>query len=574
MKLFKKSFAWILVLCICVSLSPGGISAATKIDSEPIDNTSILADRAVEYVTRYVENAYLYEEHDLSAGTIRSVAAYPDHATVNGQERLTLHGETFSVAELCRNVRGFEDMATYYRYTRSAQDITRHHFTLATTVLDTEIGADYATVQLYAHITFQYEEDGETTECGDRYEVKFGNVQGTWCIVDILSEEMIAYGMTPDSFDLTASLAQFDRLQEQAPVVQTVEPENGMEEDAEPAALNDSLNTYWYYNRDNATAYAYTYTTDSYTASSGNNPNFQNDNFSDYTEYGGNCQNFASQCIWAGLGGSDTSDTIDSLKFPMDTNGSSDQHKWYGSGQWAAIGSWTNTHNFYDYVCASSKEKIGTRMSASIYTLPAGQSFSSISNATTRLLGAVLQVYGSDEYGDYSHSIFVTGVTGTGFGDITFCANSPMRKAARLSDYSRFTSNSIRVIIPSAMIRSKVCSSSGHTYASSSTGTSCYCTRCGECKLTITGSLLKPLKAGTTKAITGTANVKCFRIAIGVTKPSGYTSWYEFTNTSSATVNYTFSERGLYTVVVAARDVATTETHSCKETHTFKIRIY
>lgn len=61
MKLLKKSFAWILVLCICVSLSPGGVSAATKIDSEPMDNASILADRAVEYVTRYVENAYLYE---------------------------------------------------------------------------------------------------------------------------------------------------------------------------------------------------------------------------------------------------------------------------------------------------------------------------------------------------------------------------------------------------------------------------------------------------------------------------------------------------------------------------------
>ena len=52
------------------------------------------------------------------------------------------------------------------------------------------------------------------------------------------------------------------------------------------------------------------------------------------------------------------------------------------------------------------------------------------------------------------------------------------------------------------------------------------------------------------------------------------TFWREFTSTSSATVNYTFAERGLYTIVVAARDVATTEAHSCKETHTFKVRIY
>ena len=38
------------------------------------------------------------------------------------------------MAELCENIRNFEDMATYYRYTRSAQNIQRYNFTLATTV--------------------------------------------------------------------------------------------------------------------------------------------------------------------------------------------------------------------------------------------------------------------------------------------------------------------------------------------------------------------------------------------------------------------------------------------------------
>ncbi len=97
----------------------------------------------------------------------------------------------------------------------SAQNIQRYNFTLATTVLNTEVGDDCATVELYAHITFQYEEGGETAECGDRYQVTFGKVGGTWCIVDIVSEEMIAYGMTPDSFNLDAAIAEFARLQEQ-----------------------------------------------------------------------------------------------------------------------------------------------------------------------------------------------------------------------------------------------------------------------------------------------------------------------------------------------------------------------
>ena len=113
-------------------------------------------------------------------------------APSNGRYQ-TLHGERVPVAELCENIRNFEDMATYYRYTRSAQNIQRYNFTLATTVLNTEVGDDCATVELYAHITFQYEEGGETAECGDRYQVTFGKVGGTWCIVDIVSDDRLRH---------------------------------------------------------------------------------------------------------------------------------------------------------------------------------------------------------------------------------------------------------------------------------------------------------------------------------------------------------------------------------------------
>lgn len=68
-------------------------------------------------------------------------------APSNGRYQ-TLHGERVPVAELCENIRNFEDMATYYRYTRSAQNIQRYNFTLATTVLNTEVGDDCATVEL------------------------------------------------------------------------------------------------------------------------------------------------------------------------------------------------------------------------------------------------------------------------------------------------------------------------------------------------------------------------------------------------------------------------------------------
>lgn len=57
-------------------------------------------------------------------------------------------------------------------------------------------------------------------------------------------------GRLLDSFDLDAAIADFDRLQEQEPVVQMLEPENGVEEALESAALGDSLNTYRSYHRE------------------------------------------------------------------------------------------------------------------------------------------------------------------------------------------------------------------------------------------------------------------------------------------------------------------------------------
>lgn len=111
-------------------------------------------------------------------------------------------------------------------------------------------------------------------------------------------------------------------------------------------------------------------------------------------------------------------------------------------------------------------------------------------------------------------------------------------------------------------------------YASSSTGTSCYCVNCGACKLKATGKMIKPIRVGTTAPVQGSANVTCFRLEIGITDPSGATTWKEFRNTSSASRSCTFSQRGLYTIVFAARDVSTSEAHSMKISHTYKVRVY
>lgn len=89
----------------------------------------------------------------------------------------------------------------------------RYSFSLTTTVLDTQMSDNCVTVQLYTYVTFQYEEGGEPAVCGDWYAVRFAKINGHWCIVDVISEEMLAYGLTKDKFNLESAIAAFDKSQ-------------------------------------------------------------------------------------------------------------------------------------------------------------------------------------------------------------------------------------------------------------------------------------------------------------------------------------------------------------------------
>lgn len=531
---------------------------------------------ARDYIEKYIETIYLYRSNDLNLNTVKAVVTKEStNADIADtmQKRITLDSETTTVANLCDNISHFQNIAEYYRYTRSAQDIVRLNFSHSSTVLDTQVNDDCVTVYLYTEVTFQYEEGGEPAVCGDRFAVKFGKINDQWCIVDVISEEMVAYGLTKDKFNLERAIASFDKLQatqDVAAVCDDVQTNalDGIGEQEESELFGINVPSTVGYNRNNAIAYAYTYTTSSYTASNGNNPDFLNNNFFDYGSLGGNCQNFASQCVWAGLGGSDEPSSIDNYKFPMDRTGS---NEWYGDKRGNKSSSWATTDYFYEYLEASSRDKTGIHMNGFTYELSAGKNFASIPNPLTLLPGSILHVNGESRYG---HAIVVTEASGTRFCDVKFCSNSPMRKAVKLSDCASFINGPIRVMIPTGMTKNDICNHSSHSYASSSTGTSCYCVNCGACKLKATGKLSKPIRVGTTTAVQGSANVVCFRLAIGITDPNGKTTWKEFTKASSASRDYTFSQRGPYTIVFAARDVSTSEAHSMKVSHTYKVRVY
>lgn len=110
----------------------------------------------------------------------------------------------------------------------------------------------------------------------------------------------------------------------------------------------------------------------------------RNDAWGRYDEYGGNCNNYISQCLYAG-------------GIPMDTEGE-EQWKWYGDSvntrQTAngRSGSWAGVEEFYDYAEGNTGYGLAADTTANLYTGQAGD---------------ILQ-YGVN--GVWNHSVIITDV--------------------------------------------------------------------------------------------------------------------------------------------------------------------
>lgn len=104
---------------------------------------------------------------------------------------------------------------------------------------------------------------------------------------------------------------------------------------ANPSSAKETMTADNQYDREKAVAYSYKWISENGPA--------RNPEFTDYAEYGGNCQNYVSQCVLAG-------------GVPMDYMGEYEaQWKWYGEEinvyeeQAGRSGAWAGTEYFYNY---------------------------------------------------------------------------------------------------------------------------------------------------------------------------------------------------------------------------------
>ena len=558
-----------------------GAAGAEIISDIPIDSeedpllVAQLESQAIDYVTKYVNTAYLYETEDFVSGTLLDV---PETVLTQSETaELTVNGTATAVTDLQANLQQFADVAEYYRYIRSAQGFDLQDFDLSISTLDVAVDDNYAEVSMFVYVTFFFEGLTESSACGDHYTVYFSKINGQWCIVDIYSEAIDVYGLTQDQFNCEDATEQFDALMLESSISSaesvTLNPETTIAPYATDATV--SGNNRMTYNAANAAAYAFTYTTTShnYYGASGDNTTFTNDFFIYIS--GANCMNFASQCVWAGLGGNDMQEAINWKNWPMDQSSSaSTDSVWYATKN-EATSTWCSCGSFYDYIVDHGDDTSENTLKATYCEIESNEGFSGISSPLTTLKGAVLLVHGSD--GDFSHAVFVNNATGTDYSDVYICANNVMRKNVPISfEGTYYSGNPIRIISPKYFYIKKECTV--HTYPTATTapgGKGTKCLTCDYIDLRVTGQMTGPIPVGSTFTILGNANYTCYKMRICVQYEGNSGTWTEYYNTNSVSRTVTFNQTGLYYITIEGYDSdPSVDPNATARRHVFAIRVY
>lgn len=260
--------------------------------------------------------------------------------------------------------------------------------------------------------------------------------------------------------------------------------------------------------------------------------------FADYNSSGGDCMNFASQCLWAGLGGSNDQAAISNADRPMDNSGS---YLWKRD-----FSSFISCGNFRSYLANNTAETglYGQTLELKGSTL---NDFSSIS------VGTIIHgLSGSDPYG---HACIVI--------DVGSRTRDTIKIGAHNKDYNDITLKALFGSTAPLMINNisyyKTVSSCNHTYSTispSTDGEDGTCNLCGYERMRIRANNLGPCAKNTSQTISGFSTTICYQMSASITTEGGAVTWLAtVSNASSYSKTYVFPSAGLYKVTIYGRDL-------------------
>lgn len=486
---------------------------------------------------------WLYEANDLCTNTVQELF---QSASVSSLRGANTDANMQKLILSIDNITFVQEKTEYFKRMRQEQNIQRNDFSLEYDIGNVTLDRNCANLSVIEHISFHYSDFPDVlSELVNYYEVELIRFGSSWYVSDVIAIN--------DDFDTLYKNSNFtlDRAEEiiAAQDAQSLYDDAQMErymneesltESNNTASINASKSDVWYsYNADNATAYAYTYVSQMFglkdwgtisAADKATGRTYYNQNFRNWGEEDTDCQNFASQCIWAGFNGSNSLDQIyrksgnTATYSPIMDNGGS--YRWCGStpDYYVNTESWSCCNGqkpsiigFRKYL-DREKNSGDPDMIVESGQISGSETFSKVYR---NLKGAVLHVRSG------GHAVIVTDVKGPGRDQVLVCAHTSDRKAVKVSDF--WDTGLIYYIIPKQIRVRKAPD------------------------IKITASLPRPVAAGSSLSLGGNTDVSCKSITMTVTTPGG--SKISDTSASGYSIRSTvkLSQKGLYVVTITAK---------------------
>ena len=410
----------------------------------------------------------------------------------------------------------------------------------------------------------------------ERYVVQLAKRGENLKVTDVDIETDTFYqSVKQTGFNSTAELAKFQNALQNngTPMTKTVDADTLM-------ATRASGVEYIPYNRNLAAQYARIFSYVSRDDSEGSDAayyQFYNPYFGNYDSVGGDCANFASQCLYSGFyGRTDNRSLITSKSFPMDTK---DLQVWWTTGGTG------NNHSTNTWVYASGLAGYPAAVAATwgnesgIVATTYENDGSNIVLPMTNLKGAVFILdTDSTNSSKNDHAIFINDAPSNptvtpSLSLIYYCAHSAIRSNVRFSSTPSYSLSKIStVIIPSSY--TVTCTNHG------SSGVTCGNCGYSRIQMQITSSIFPTLGTAATIQVSEVNNRSLYQISGRIlryneseTNPSNVVvsqgSFTTVNNTYQITKSHNFNITGLYFIEITVKEYST----SSPKIFTFPIRV-
>lgn len=387
----KRFISFTLVFALLLIIPALNVSAINEKKDTTADTVVQIAE---DYIAKNTRDMYLFEDNKANILTIQSISDILLSSNESVEDKLTFESQRSKLSLV-------DDKVSYYKYIRSAQDCIVKDFTQTYTVKDCYVENDTAFVTLKENLTWQYVDYHLPSAAEINYEVTLVCVNDNWYITSVLAPQEYfdqKYIIEDLEFDLDLQIEQFDcALSEETELYDSLEGQS-VSYDSEKAMTRAHS-----YDINAAISYAQDWAMS------------RNDIFIDFGDV--DCMNFASQCIYAGLGGSESS--IETSY--MDTSGSDKTERWY----WNDYESWCSCSDFRNYINGDD-----AALNVDITEVAMGGELASWYTIT----GSIAHV-DTVAGGHYGHAIVFTDYESPRLQDIYYCAHSTNRLNEKFSAY-------------------------------------------------------------------------------------------------------------------------------------------